>query len=179
MDLIIEASHRQVTQLQGVARKICLEALHEAYERLVPDERVLGLEQLFQRRKFLRGFKDSLAKGVAETLARHDKRVRAVYLFEPSANPDQAVNETGSFEAILHLLVLVETPSAALAALVTALEHGFREYLQELSAITLSESRFILDVNLVTPEAVERGMGFASLLSSRVGPPLKLWERVS
>ena len=174
MDPISEGPHRQVTQLHRVARKICLEALAEAYERLTPGERVLELEQLFQRRKFLQGFKDSLATGVAETLARHDQRVRAVYLLEPAANPGQAGSET-----VLHLLVLVERPSAALAALVTALERGFRQCLQELSAATFPEGRHILDVNLITPEAVERGMGFASLLSTRTGPPLKLWERIS
>jgi hypothetical protein len=41
----------------------------------------------------------------------------------------------------------------------------------------LAESRSILDVILVTEEAVEQRQGYASLISSILAPPFKLWER--
>jgi hypothetical protein len=77
---IIDAfSTPQVTQLEKIAKKICNEALSEAYTWLMPIQRDLGLEYLFQHRNFVQSFKYSLAKGVAQTLAQHDKRVQAVY----------------------------------------------------------------------------------------------------
>lgn len=168
---------RQVTHLQKVANNLYLEALNEAYSKRAPDQPEISLKQLLQRHDFFRDFKDNLAKGVAQTLARHDKRVQAVYLFEPSPHAAGETNASPPLEATLHLLVLVEAPSAALDAFVSALDQGLMQCLAEVSAPVFPEGRLLLDVNLVTPEAVERGTGLASLLSSTTAPPFKLWER--
>jgi hypothetical protein len=172
-------STTQVTQLEKVAKKICNEALAEAYTRLRPVQQDLGLEYLFQHRDFVQNFKYGLAKGVAQTLAQHDKRVRAVYWFEPSANPDVEMGEPLLVEATLHLLVLVEAASAALDTFIAALDRGLIECLEEMPSALFAEGRLLLDVNLVTQEAVERRIGLANLLSSIFAPPLKLWERAS
>lgn len=172
-------STTQVTQLEKVVRKICNEALAEAYTKLMPVQQDLGLEYLFQHRNFVQNFKYSLAKGVAQTLAQHDKRVQAIYWFEPSANPDLEAGEPLLVEATIHLLVLVETASAALETFVAALDRGLIEHLKEMPPSLFAESPLLLDVNLVTREAVERRSGLANLLSSIFAPPLKLWERAS
>jgi hypothetical protein len=169
----------QVTHLEKIAKKICNEALAEAYTRLMPVQQDLGLEYLFQHRNFVQNFRYSLAKGVARTLAQHDKRVRAVYWFEPAANPDIEIGEHLLGEATIHLLVLVETASAALDTFVAALDRGLIACLKEMPPASFAESRLLLDVNLVTQEAVERRLGLANLLSSIFAPPLKLWERIA
>jgi hypothetical protein len=167
----------QLTQLEKVARKICNAALAEAATKLMPIQQDLGLEYLFQHRNFVQNFKYSLAKGVAQTLAQHDKRVRAVYWFEPAANPDVEAGEYFLVGPTIHLLVLVEAASVALDTFVAALERGLIERLNELPAALFTECRLLLDVNLVTLEAVKHRTGLANLLSSIFAPPLKLWER--
>lgn len=170
-------SPTQVTHLEKVAKKICNAALAETSIRLMPVQQELGLEYLFQHRNFVQDFKYSLAKEVAQTLAQHDKRVRAVYWFEPAANPDVEAGEYFLVGPTIHLLVLVEAASAVLDTFVAALERGLIECLKELPSVLFTECRLLLDVNLVTPEAVERRTGLANLLSSIFAPPLKLWER--
>lgn len=176
---IIDAfSTPQVTQLEKVAQKICNAALAEAHTRLMPVQQELGLEYLFQYRNFVQSFKYSLAKGVAQTLAQHDKRVQVVYWFEPAVNPEVEVGESLLGEATIHLLVLVETSSAALDAFVASLDRGLIQCLKEMSPSLFTECRLLLDVNLVTQEAIERRTDLANLLSSIFAPPLKLWERM-
>jgi hypothetical protein len=166
-----------VTHLGNIAKRICQQALIETYDKLVPVEQGLSLEHLLQRRALFQSFKYSLAKGVAETLVTNDKRVHTVYVFEPSANPDAEAEEYLPLEATIHLLVVVETASAALEALIASLDRGLVQCVQELPLPLLADHRSILDVNLVTEEAVKHKTGYANLLSSIFAPPLKLWER--
>lgn len=166
-----------VTQLQKIVDKICQNALVETYDKVVPVEKGLKLETLLQRRALFQSFKYNLAKGVAETLATNDKRVRTVYLFQPSVNPHAEVEAGLPLEATIHLVVVVETASAALEALIASLDRGLTQCVQELPLHLVADRRSILDVNLVTEEAIQHKTGYANLLSSIFAPPLKLWER--
>ncbi len=167
----------QVIHLHDIAHKICAEALDQARVKLTPVQQKLSWKQLFYQPDFVKAFKYNLAKGVAQTLALHDQRVRVVHLIEPSTNPDAEVSEELPLEAAIHLLVVVEAPSAALEALVTSLNHGLTHCLDYLPSSLFSQHPPILDVNLVTTEAVERQRGLGAMLSSVHAPPLKLWER--
>lgn len=171
------ASSNQAAYLHELAQKICDDAVNQAYTKLTPIQQNLSLKHLFQQHDFIKSFKYNLARGVAQTLALHDKRVQAVHLFEPSLNPDAEVSGELAFEATIHLLVVVETPSAALNAFVTSLDHGLSHCLGHLPSTLFTQRPLILDVNLVTKEAVERQRGLGAMLSSVFAPPLKLWER--
>jgi hypothetical protein len=177
IDIADAFSTGPVTHVDNIAKRICHQALVETYDKLVPVEQELSLERLLHRRALFQSFKYSLAKGVAETLAANDKRVRTVYLFEPSANPDAEAEEDLPLEATIHLLVVVETTSAALEALIASLDRGLVQCVQALPSPLLADRRSILDVNVVTEEAVKHKTGSANLLSSIFAPPLKLWER--
>ncbi len=165
-----------VTHLDNIAKRICHQALVQTYNKLVPVEQELNLEHLLQRRPLFQSFKYSLAKGVAETLAANDKRVWRIYLLEPSANPDAEAEADLPLEATIHLVVVVENTSAALESLIASLDRGLAECVRELPSPLLADCRSILDVNLVTEEAVKQKTGYANLLSSIFAPPLKLWE---
>ncbi len=166
-----------VTHLQKIADKICQNALAETYDKVAPVEKALKLETLLSRRALFQSFKYSLAKGVAQALAGHDRQVRAVYLFQPAANPDVEASEFLPPEVTIHLLVRVETPSAALDAFTASLDRGLVQCLQELSTSMFAGCRSILDVILLTEEAVESQTGYAGLLSSIFAPPVELWQR--
>lgn len=166
-----------VTYLNTIAKRICSEAMVKTYDKLAPVEQELSLENLLQRRELFQSFKYSLAKGVAETLAANDRRVQAAYLLEPSVNADAETEEDLPLEATIHLVVVVETTSAALEALIASLDRGLTQCVQELPSPLLANRRSILDVSLVTEEAVKQKTGSANLLFSIFAPPLKLWER--
>lgn len=165
----------QVTHLQEIARKICKEALSQASHKLAPAQQTLELEYLLQNQDFSQNFKHHLAKGVAETLGANDRHVQTIYIFEP-ATP----SETGQYQplaATIHLLVVVSKLSAALDAFIEALERGLSRYLKELSPALLAGHCSTMNVILVTEAAVEQRQGYASLISSILASPFKLWER--
>lgn len=168
----------QVTHLREIAQKICHEALCQTYARMTPVQETLEEDYLLQNQGFFQSFKYHLAKEVAETLGANDRQVQAIYLFEPATNPDAETGQDQPLDATLHLLVVVSKFSAALDAFIEALEQGLtRRLKEELPSPLLAERRFILNVILVTEEAVEQRQGYASLISSILAPPFKLWAR--
>jgi hypothetical protein len=168
----------QVTDLQEIARKICSEALYQASGKMTLTQQALELEFLLQKQEFIQSFKYHLAKGVAETVGTNDRHTQAVYLLEPATNPEVEMGQSQPLEATLHLLVVVSKPSAALDAFIEALERGLSRYLNELpSALLAGRRSSILNVILVTEQAVKQRQGYASLISSILAPPFKLWER--
>lgn len=170
-------SHNQVTQIEDVIYKIREDAIVQTYAKMVPVQQSLGLEFLLQHHDFFQSFKYNIAKGIAEALGTNDKQVQKVYLFEPSANPDAETGEYLPLEAIIHLLVVASKPSAALDTLIQALDQSLAGYLNEMPSPLLAERHSILDVVVLTQEAVEQRQGYASLVSSILAPSFKLWER--
>lgn len=167
----------QVTQLRDLAWNIQHEALTQTYVKMVPVQQSQGLEYLLHRRDFFQSFKYYLARGVAKTLGTNDRRVQAVYFFEPSTNPDVETGEYPALEATIHLLVVVNKSSAALEAFIEALDQGLTRYLKRMPSPLLAERCSILNAVVLTEEAVELRQGYASLVSSILAPPFKLWER--
>ena len=86
-----------------------------------------------------------LATGVAKVLGATDYRVEEVYIF--SFTPDEA-----PMNATVHLLVKVNTPSAALDTLVASLDRALVASLKELPSLVFAHRSFILDVRLVGEE---------------------------
>ena len=80
-------------------------------------------------------------------------------------------------DATVHLLVLVNSSSAALEAFISALDRALTASLTSLPSPKFAERDSILDVNLLTEKDVESGRGYAVLLSSVFTPPLKVWQR--
>ncbi len=170
-------SIRQVTQLRDLARNIRDEALFQTYAKMVPAQQTLGLEYLLKNQDFFESFKYSLAKGVAQTLGMNDRQVQAVYLFEPSTNPDAETGEYLPLEATIHLLIVVNNSSAALDIFVEALDHGLTRHLNEIPSPLLARGKSFLNAVVLTQEAVEQRQGYGSLVSSILAPPFKLWGR--
>ena len=167
----------QVTQLQELALKIQNEALAQAYAKMVPVQQALGLEYLLKNRDFFQSFKYYLAEGVAKTVGANDRQLQAVYLFEPSTNPDAETGECLPLEATIHLLIVVSNPSAALDIFVEALDNGLTRHLNQMPSPLLAKCSSILNAIVLSKEAVDQRQGYASLVSSILAPPFKLWER--
>ncbi len=173
----VDISSTKVTQLQEVAETIREDALVLARSKLPRFQRDQDLEILFQHRDFLERFKCGLAKGIGDTLAAHDEQVSALYLFNPSANPDAESGEEIQLDATLHLLLLVNTPTAAMAAFIASLDRALTQCVKELPLPLSPKCDSILDVIPITTEDVKKRRGYAALLSSIFAPPLKICQR--
>lgn len=115
-----------------------------------------------------------LAKRVAECLADWDENVKAVYVVDYDATPEDlafgAVRSTP-----VHIIVWVERKTAALDALVAALDGALVRCLaQRLGAKDLAH---VLDVQSVDDEDVAARRGYGAALTSLHNRPLRIWAR--
>ena len=170
-------SEIKIFPLDEVAETIRDDALALAQNRLSAPLDELELKRLLRRPDFVDNLKYGLASGVANALSGNNPRVRAVYIYEPSANPDSELGNDMPVDATVHLLVLVNSSSAALEAFISALDRALAASLTSLPSPKFAERDSILDVNLLTEKDVESGRGYAVLLSSVFTPPLKVWQR--
>jgi hypothetical protein len=153
------------------------EAIVTARQTLAETQRKADLATLLRIPSFLGNFKYGLVSGVAGALAANDQRVRAVYTYDPGLNADSEVGEEMPLDMTLHLLVLVEAPSAALEAFIEALDRALTESLKGLPAPRFAQREFTLDTSLITEQDVQHGLGPAGLLSAVFTPPIKVWQR--
>jgi hypothetical protein len=174
---ITDASIGRASHLTEVAEAIRDDALALARGKLSPRQRDLDLKSLSHHSAFLDYFKYGLASGVANVLAANDQHIMAIHAHDPSASTDSETGEDVLLDATVHLLVVVTSPSAALDALVAALDRALTGSLRSLPLPEFSKRGFVLDVNLITEEDVRLGVGYARLLSSVFMPPLQVWQR--
>jgi hypothetical protein len=173
----LKAAGLPVSYLDEMAETIRDDALTQAREKLRSRYRDLDLAQTLHRPDFFDYFKYGLACGLAEALAANDNQVRAVYIYEPTLNPDDELHAERPLDTRVHLLVRVTTPSAALEAFVAALDRALTATLKTLPSNLFAQHESLLDVNVITEKDVRLGLGYAALLSSLFTPPLKVWQR--
>ena len=167
----------QASSLDEMAETIRDKALRQAREKVRRRYRDLDLAPLLQRADFFDYFKYGLACGVAEALAANDTQVQAVYTYDPTLNPDCEASEARPLDIVVHLLVLATRPSAALEALVVALDRALTASLKALLSEVFTQCESILDLNVISEKDVRLGLGYAALLASVYAPPLKVWQR--
>ena len=160
-ETITAPSNPQVLDLHVLAGKLTNDALAHARERL--DRRDHGLEvaALLGRPHFVAGFKAELAIGLAAALAENDRRVQAVYTYDPTLNADSEDGVELSPDWNLHLIVRVESASAALEAFIGALDRALVEDLQKLSPPFFGQLRSWINATIVTDQDVRLGRGAA------------------
>lgn len=167
----------QLAPLLEVAETIRDNALDQARSKLPLPQRSLSEEELLLRREFVEFFKHGLAMGAGQAISANDQRVQALYLFEESTNPDAETEENLPVDMTVHLLVLVESNSAALESFIAALDRALAQAISILPLPMLSGRTSILNVLPITEDDVENGRGYAALLTSVFAPPLRIWQR--
>jgi hypothetical protein len=177
LQLEAEQATRQATYLEDVTETIRDDAIEQARSKLSPFQSDQPLEQLLEDHSFIDYFKYGLASGAANALAANDTHVQAVYVFDPSTNPDGEAGPSAPVEMTTHLIVKVSRASAALDAFIDSLNKALVRSLQSLPSPLFQERTYILDATIVTVEDAQRRVGYAALLSSMFAPALKIWER--
>lgn len=117
----------------------------------------------------------SVAKQVAEAIGSLDGNVRAVYTFDCDATPeDECLGEVARGMPLVHLLVWAQRKTAALCALVSALDRA----LVYAYADVLGEGQpaSLLDVQVIDDADVGRRSGYGALLGSMYHRPVQVWQ---
>ncbi len=119
----------------------------------------------------------SVAKQVAEAIGALDENVRVVYTFDCDATPeDECLGAAARGTPLLHLLVWAQRKTAALRALVSALDRALaRAYAHVLGEGQPPAS--LLDVQVIDDADVGRRSGYGALLSSMYHRPVQVWQR--
>ena len=164
----------RVSRSDEIAHAIVDQALASARAHLGPGQPLAEFDGLALRPGFFGQFSRNLTVGVAQALASNDQRVLAVYAYE--AAPRSGAGARALSGALVHLLVLVTAPSAALEAFVASLNRALGARLSALPGAQLRPPGPVLDINVVTEQEVRQEVGIARLLSA-VLPPVKLWQR--
>src|SRR5574341_1317687 len=146
------------SSLADAADTLPEDAIQAARKTLSVAKRDAELAALLGQPSFLGNFKYGLVSGVANLLAANDQRVQAIYTYDPTLCADSEVGEEMPLDMALHLLVLVEAPTAALQAFIDSLDRALTESLKELPSPIFAERTFLLDVSLVTEKDIRLGL---------------------
>ncbi len=175
-ETITAGTHPRVVELDELAQGLTNDALAHARARLGHGDRSLDTATLLGRPEFVASLKPELASGLAAALAENDRRVQAVYIFDPALNADSEDGVELSPDLTLHLIVQVESGSAALEAFIGALDRALVEALQKLSPPLFAQRSSWISATIITDRDVRLGLGAAGLLSAVFAPPIKVWE---
>jgi hypothetical protein len=117
----------------------------------------------------------SMAKQMAGALGSLDEKIRAVYVYEYDATPEDVCFGKAVRTSPIHLIVWVERKTSALESLAEALDHALA--VSYAALVGKSQLSHILDVQMVDDADVENRTGYGALLSSFQNQPLKIWGR--
>ena len=156
----------QAVELMDVANNIRDEALNKAKMKMPLVKQDQNLEDLFKDRNFLCSFKHGLIEGVCKILCEYDGNAIESYCFDPDANPDCQSGEEVPIDGNLNIILIVESKTAGLDALITSLDGSLTQALKELPFPTLKSYNSVLNIIQVTHGDVERRKGHAALISS-------------
>lgn len=117
----------------------------------------------------------SIAKQVGDSLGALDKNVKAVYILDYDATP-QDICFAGKKESLtIHLIVWAERKTSALQSLVDSLDRALVQGYSKL--MDLGKLEHLLDVQVVDDTDIANRVGFGAMLSSLHQRPIQVWER--
>lgn len=117
----------------------------------------------------------SMAKQVAEYLSALDENVKAVYVADYDATPEDLCFGKGEQAPLIHLIVWAERKTSALNSLAGVLNRALAKSYADV--IGFSKLTHLLDMQVVDDDDVNKRIGYGALLTSLYNRPIKLWER--
>ena len=117
----------------------------------------------------------SLAKQVAESLGALDENVKAVYVVDYDATPEDLCFGEATPTSLIHLIVWAERKTSALDSLVAGLDLALAQKYADLTG--QHQLAHLLDVQVIDDADVKQRVGYGALLSSLHHRPIRLWER--
>ena len=118
----------------------------------------------------------SIAEQVGAALGALDENVKAVYMFECEATPEDLCFGETKTSPLLHLLVWTHRKTEALNSLVAMLDRALVQNFAQL--VGLPQLKYLLDVQIIDDADVTERTGYGALLHSLHHRPLKVWEHI-
>jgi hypothetical protein len=145
-------------------------------QKMGQDSAEAVVDRLRQNDKTVCGyFLHGIAKRLAVSLGAVDEHVRAVYVLDYDATPeDLCFGTLDRGMPLIHLIVWAERKTAALGSLVAALDLALARACADL--VGGSAAAGLLDVQVVDDADVENRTGYGALLHSIHHRPIQIWE---
>ena len=166
-----------VTRLEDEIKEIVVASIEAVRSQLSIFEKDYRLEDLFKNHNFVDRFKYTISEHVSQILSDNDKNINEIHIYDPSTNPDSESGDYLPIDAPIHMLIVVDTPSASLKALASSLDRALISSMKNLPAPLYKKLESMLDILFITPEDVENRTGYAALLTSIYAPSIKVWQR--
>jgi len=155
-----------------VANDLCEKSLNDAKAQLHPLLWDAALDRLDQRDEFLQAFKSALEKRIARKLAVWQPGIQAVFKFD-----ETPLENTGTWDGSIHLLVKIPRLSDAVKALEKKLDQGLVKYLKQLGWSRFHKRQSILEVQQVTPNELRHGVSYGAMFYAVYTAPVKVWPQ--
>jgi len=120
-------------------------------------------------------FQYSLANQLAEYLGVLDEDIRAVYLYDYDATPEDMAFAQLRQASLIRLIVWTRRKTNALQALIAAASRALSDKYAGL--VGTDERKHVLDVQVIDDSDVNQRIGYGGLLSSVQYQPIRLWQR--
>jgi uncharacterized protein YunC (DUF1805 family) len=134
------------------------------------------LEHLKQRDATACGYcQYSIAKKVGDSLGAMDQNVKAVYILDYDATPEDICYSNQKHTVLIHMIIRVERKTSALESLVAALDHALVQVYGRL--LGMERLEHLLDAQVVDDADVEKRVGFGAMFTSLHQRPIQVWKR--
>ena len=134
------------------------------------------LEHLQQRNVAACGYcQYSTAKQIGSSLGALDQNVKAVYILDYDATPEDICFASEKQTMLIHMIVQVERKTSALDSLVAALDQALVQVYGRL--LGMEKLEHLLDVQVVDDKDVQKRVGYGAMLASLHQRPIQLWKR--
>lgn len=176
IDVKFTASSFRPSDVTSLAEAILTQTLEFCAAKLNLDNSETVAERLQQGDRItLSHWHYGLAKKGAECLGEWDKDIKAVYIYDYEATPEDICFAEVTPDIIIHLIVWAQRKTAALNSLIEVLDRALVQIHLEL--LHMHPLKHLLDVQVIDDRDVENRLGFGALLSSLHHRPLLVWKR--
>ncbi len=117
----------------------------------------------------------SVAKQVAALMGALDANIKAAYIYDYDATPEDLCFGETRRGLPIHLLIWAAPKTAALSALAETVGRALAQHYAMM--IGVPQPAHLLDVQIVDDADVERRLGHGALLSSLHHRPVEVWKR--
>lgn len=161
---------------ESTAEMALQEALNFCAQKMGLDEQRAVVERLQAGdRSASQYFHYNIAQKVGESIGALDQKVKAVYVVDYDATPQDMCFGESAPSHLIHMVVWAERKTNALKSVVNALDQALvRQYADVLG---VSDLAHLLDVQVVDDEEVEGRIGYGAMLSSIHNRPIQIWKR--
>lgn len=166
----------EVKNLTGITGEVLTQAIEYCAQKVRLDNSQTVIDRLRQGDGNVCEYCNySLASQVAASLGALDENVRAAYIYDYEALPEDPSFGEGERTLPIHLIVWTNRKTAALNSVVESWDRALTQRYAEL--VGGRQPAHLLDVQVVDSTDVVKRIGYGAMLTSLHHPPTEVWKR--